>query len=149
LRTKLIPPRTVSQPRQRTGVQGAKQTLTVEAKARCAYTAGMSVAELERAAKISRKSAMKWRSPLRAEVKRRHKVKRQNGPSRLKENNMRMVRRIALYIGLVLLAALLSVGVAYGSSRMGVASTVAPWVGLVAFIVCAGVILYFMEFQRS
>ena len=92
---------------------------------------------------------MKWRSPLRAEVKRRHKVKRQNGPSRLKENAMRMVRRIALYIGLVLLAALVSVGVAYGSFRMGVTSTVAPWVGLVAFIVCAGVILYFMEFQRS
>ena len=35
-----------------------------------------------------------------------------NGLSRQKEDAMRMVRRIALYIGLVLLAALLSAGVA-------------------------------------
>jgi hypothetical protein len=62
---------------------------------------------------------------------------------------MRMVRRIALYIGLALLAALLSAGVAYAAVRMGVSSTVAPWIGLAAFIVCAGVIVYFMEFQRS
>jgi hypothetical protein len=62
---------------------------------------------------------------------------------------MRMVRRIARYIGLVLLAALLSAGVAYVTFRMGVSSTVAPWIGLGAFLVCAGVIVYFMEFQRS
>jgi hypothetical protein len=62
---------------------------------------------------------------------------------------MRMVRRIALYIGLVLLAALVSAGVAYSAARMGVSSTIALWIGLAAFIVCAGVIVYFMEFQRS
>jgi hypothetical protein len=62
---------------------------------------------------------------------------------------MRMVRRIGLYVGLVLLAALLSAGVAYATARMGVSSTVAPWIGLGAFIVCAGLIVYFMEFQRS
>jgi uncharacterized membrane protein len=39
---------------------------------------------------------------------------------------MRMVRRIGLYIGLVLLAALLSAGVAFAAVRMGVSSTVAP-----------------------
>ena len=49
---------------------------------------------------------------------------------------MRMVRRIALYIGLVLLAALVSAGVAYASFRMGVSSTMASWIGLGAFIVC-------------
>jgi hypothetical protein len=62
---------------------------------------------------------------------------------------MRMVRRIGLYIGLVLLAALLSAGVAYAAVGMGVSSTTAPWIGLGAFIACAGVIVYFMEFQRS
>jgi hypothetical protein len=62
---------------------------------------------------------------------------------------MRMVRQIALYIGLVLRAALVSAGVAYAALRMGVSSTMAPWVGLGAFLVCAGVIVYFMEFQRS
>jgi hypothetical protein len=62
---------------------------------------------------------------------------------------MRMVRRIGLYSGLVLLAALLSAGVAYAAVGMGVSSIVAPWIGLGAFIACAGVIVYFMEFQRS
>ena len=62
---------------------------------------------------------------------------------------MRMVRRIVLYIGLVLLAALVSAGVAYAAVRLGVPSTIAPWIGLAAYIVCAGVIVYFMEFQRS
>jgi hypothetical protein len=62
---------------------------------------------------------------------------------------MRMVRRIALYVGLVLLAVLVSAGVAYASLRMGVSSAIAPWIGLGAFLVCAGVIVYFMEFQRS
>ena len=62
---------------------------------------------------------------------------------------MRMVRRIGLYVGLVLLAVLLSAGVAYAAGRMGVPSTVAPWIGLGAFMVCAGLIVYFMEFQRS
>ena len=72
-----------------------------------------------------------------------------NGLSRQKEDAMRMVRRIALYIGLVLLAALLSAGVAFAAVRMGVPSALAPWLGLGAFIMCAGVIVYFMEFQRS
>ena len=72
-----------------------------------------------------------------------------HGLSRQKEDAMRMVRRIALYIGLVLLAALVSAGVAYAASRMGVSGALAPWIGLAAFIVCAGVIVYFMEFQRS
>ena len=62
---------------------------------------------------------------------------------------MRMVRRIVLYTGLVLLDGLVSAGVAYAAVRMGVPSTVVPWIGLAAFIVCAGVIVYFMEFQRS
>ena len=62
---------------------------------------------------------------------------------------MRMVRRIALYVGLVLLAALLSAGVAYAAARLGVSSALAPWIGLSAFIVCTGLIVNFMEFQRS
>jgi uncharacterized membrane protein len=62
---------------------------------------------------------------------------------------MRMVRRIALYVGLVLLAALVSAGVAYAAARVGVSSAAAPWIGLGAFIVCTGIIVYFMEFQRS
>ena len=62
---------------------------------------------------------------------------------------MRMVRRITLYIALVLLAALLSAGVAYAAARLGVSSALAPWIGLSAFIVCTGLIVYFMEFQRS
>jgi hypothetical protein len=77
------------------------------------------------------------------------KVARQHRACRRKVGNMRMVRRITLYIGLVLLALLLSAGVAYAAVRMGVSSAVAPWIGLAAFIVCAGVIVYFMEFQRS
>jgi hypothetical protein len=62
---------------------------------------------------------------------------------------MRMVRRIGLYIGLVLLAAFVSAAVAFAAVRMGASSAIAPWIGLGAFIVCAGVIVYFMEFQRS
>jgi hypothetical protein len=82
-------------------------------------------------------------------LERWRKLERVNGASRLEESNMRMVRRIALYVGLVLLAALLSAGVAYAALRMGVSSALAPWIGLGAFLVCAGVIVYFMEFQRS
>jgi hypothetical protein len=62
---------------------------------------------------------------------------------------MRMVRRIGLYVGLVLLAALVSAGVTYAVVRLGISSAIAPWIGLGAFIVCAGVIVYFMELQRS
>ena len=47
-----------------------------------------------------------------------------NGLSRQKEDAMRMVRRIALYIGLVLLAVLLSAGVAYAA---GVWASRAQW----------------------
>lgn len=71
------------------------------------------------------------------------------GVAKLKEDVMRMVRRIALYIGLVLLGVLLSAGVAYAAMRLGISSALAPWIGLGAFIVCAGIIVYFMEFQRS
>jgi hypothetical protein len=62
---------------------------------------------------------------------------------------MRMVRRIALYIVLVLLAGLVSLVVAYGAYRVGVAATTAQWIGLGALIACLVVITYFMEFQRS
>jgi hypothetical protein len=60
--------RAVSAPRRRGVRRGARQTASVEAKARAAYQPGMSIADLERAAKISRGSAMKWRSTLRAEA---------------------------------------------------------------------------------
>ena len=86
---------------------------------------------------------------LRAEAAARAQGDATNGLSQQKEDAMRMVRRIALYIGLVLLAALLSAGVAFTAARMGVSSALAPWIGLGAFIMCAGVIVYFMEFQRS
>jgi hypothetical protein len=76
-------------------------------------------------------------------------VRRGKRLSRQKEYEMRMVWRIALYIGLALLAVFVGAGVAYAAFRMGVPSTLAPWVGLGAFLVCAGVIVYFMEFQRS
>jgi hypothetical protein len=62
---------------------------------------------------------------------------------------MRMVRRIALYIVLVLLAGFVSVVVAYGTFSVGAASTTAQWIGLGALIVCLLVITYFMEFRRS
>jgi len=62
---------------------------------------------------------------------------------------VRMVRRIALYIVLVLLAGLVSLLVAYGVYSVGVAATTAQWIGLGAMIVCLLVITYFMEFQRS
>jgi hypothetical protein len=50
---------------------------------------------------------------------------------------MRMVRRIVLYVGLVLLAVLLSAGLAYAAVGMGVSRAAAPWIGLGAFIVAA------------
>ena len=43
---------------------------------------------------------------------------------------MRMVRRIALYIVLVLLAGFVSVVVAYGAYSVGVSTTTAQWIGL-------------------
>jgi len=62
---------------------------------------------------------------------------------------MRMVRRIALYIALALLAAVVSIGVAYAAFRLGVPSTPSQWIGLGTLILCLIVIVYFMEFQRS
>jgi hypothetical protein len=62
---------------------------------------------------------------------------------------MRMVRRIALYIVLVLLAGFVSVVVAYGAFSAGIASTSAQWIGLGVLVVCLLVITYFMEFRRS
>jgi hypothetical protein len=61
---------------------------------------------------------------------------------------MRMVRRIALYMGLVLLALLVSVAVGVAAFAFGVAANVAQWVGFGALIVCFIVIVYFMEFRR-
>jgi hypothetical protein len=61
--------RAVSAPRRRRGVRrGADRTVSVEAKARGAYTAGMSVAQLQKSAGISRGSAMKYHAALTAEV---------------------------------------------------------------------------------
>jgi membrane protein implicated in regulation of membrane protease activity len=62
---------------------------------------------------------------------------------------MRMVRRITLYIVLVLLAGFVSVVVAYGAFSVGAASTLAQWIGLGVLIVCLLAITYFMEFRRS
>jgi hypothetical protein len=61
---------------------------------------------------------------------------------------MRMVRRIALYVGLVLLALLVSVAVALAAFAFGVPTTAAQWVGFGVLLVCAAVIVYFMEFRR-
>jgi hypothetical protein len=62
---------------------------------------------------------------------------------------MRMVRRIGLYIGLVVVAVVVSVAAALGAIALGIPSDTARWIGLGAFLVCVGVIVYFMEFQRS
>jgi hypothetical protein len=59
-----------------------------------------------------------------------------------------MVRRIALYVGLVLLAVLVSVAVALAAFAFGIPANVAQWVGFGALIVCAATIVYFMEFRR-
>jgi hypothetical protein len=61
---------------------------------------------------------------------------------------MRMVRRIALYAGLVLLALLVSVAVALAAFAFGVPANAAQWVGFGVLLVCAAVIVYFMEFRR-
>ena len=61
---------------------------------------------------------------------------------------MRMVRRIALYVGLVLLALLVSGAAAVAAFSFGVPANVAQWIGFGVLLVCAAVIVYFMEFRR-
>jgi hypothetical protein len=61
---------------------------------------------------------------------------------------MRMVRRLALYVGLVLIALLVSVAVALAAFAFGLPANVAQWVGLGVLLVCAAVIVYFMELRR-
>jgi hypothetical protein len=61
---------------------------------------------------------------------------------------MRMVRRLALYVGLVVVALLLAVAAALVAVALGVATDAAQWVGLGGLLVCFGVIVYFMEFRR-
>jgi hypothetical protein len=62
---------------------------------------------------------------------------------------MRMVRRIGLYIGLIVVAAVVSVAAALGAQALGVPNDTARWVGFGVLVVCLGVIVYFMEFARS
>jgi hypothetical protein len=54
--------------RSRGGVRTPAKTATVERQARAAYEPGMSVGELQKAAKISRNAAGKWRKVLLAEA---------------------------------------------------------------------------------
>jgi len=54
--------------RSRRGVRTPAKTATVERQAREAYEPGMSVGELQKAAKISRNAAGKWRKVLLAEA---------------------------------------------------------------------------------
>jgi hypothetical protein len=61
---------------------------------------------------------------------------------------MRMVRRLALYAGLVILAFILAVAAALAAVALGVPNNVAQWVGFGVLLVCFGVIVYFMEFRR-
>jgi hypothetical protein len=48
---------------------------------------------------------------------------------------MRMVRRLALYVGLVVVALILAVAAAFVVVALGVASDVAQWVGLGVLLV--------------
>jgi uncharacterized membrane protein HdeD (DUF308 family) len=61
---------------------------------------------------------------------------------------MRMVRRLALYVGLVVVAAILAIAAGLVAVALGIASDAARWVGLGVLVVCLGVIVYFMEFRR-
>jgi hypothetical protein len=61
---------------------------------------------------------------------------------------MRMVRRLALYVGLVVVAFILAVAAALVAVALGVATDAARWVGLGVLVVCLVVIVYFMEFRR-
>jgi hypothetical protein len=54
--------------RSKRGVRTPAKTATVERQARAAYEPGMSVGELQKAAKISRNAAGKWRKVLLAEA---------------------------------------------------------------------------------
>jgi hypothetical protein len=61
---------------------------------------------------------------------------------------MRMVRRLALYVGLVVVAFILAVVAALVALARGVPNDTAQWVGFGVLLVCAAVIVYFMEFRR-
>jgi hypothetical protein len=61
---------------------------------------------------------------------------------------MRMVRRLALYVGLVVVAAILAIAAGLVAVALGIAADAARWVGLGVLVVCLVVIVYFMEFQR-
>ena len=61
---------------------------------------------------------------------------------------MRMVRRIALYVGLVLAAAILGIAAGLVATALGVPPNIAQWIGFGTLVVCLGVIVYFMEFRR-
>jgi hypothetical protein len=61
---------------------------------------------------------------------------------------MRMVRRLALYIGLVVIAAILAIGAGFGAATLCVAPDAARWIGLGTLVLCLIVIVYFMEFRR-
>jgi len=68
---------------------------------------------------------------------------------RLSPERREWVCQITLYIALVLVAAAVSISVAYAAFRIGMPSPVAQWIGLEALILCAIVIMCLMEFQRS
>jgi hypothetical protein len=61
---------------------------------------------------------------------------------------MRMVRRLALYVGLVVVAFILAVAASLVALALGVPNDTAQWVGFGFLLVCAAVIVYFMEFRR-
>jgi hypothetical protein len=61
---------------------------------------------------------------------------------------MRMVRRLALYAGFVVVAFILAVAAALVAHALGLLTDVARWVGFGVLLVCAAVIVYFMEFRR-
>lgn len=61
---------------------------------------------------------------------------------------MRMVRRLALYVGLVVVAFILAVAAALVAHALGVLTGFAQWMGFSVLPVCAALIVYFMEFRR-
>jgi hypothetical protein len=61
---------------------------------------------------------------------------------------MRMVCRLALYVGLVVVAAILAIAAGLVAVTLGIATDAARWVGLAVLVVCLVMIVYFMEFRR-
>jgi hypothetical protein len=58
-----------------------------------------------------------------------------------------MVRRLALYVGLVVVAFILVVATALVAHPLGVLTDVAQWVGFAVLLVCAAVIVSSMEYH--